>query len=306
MEQGSLGPWCAANLGEVPVREFFRVRHLSLVVGVELAGGDRVVVKIREPAPRLDACTEVQRRLFERGFPCPEPLTAVCAYRDDDRLMVASAERYVPGGTHRPASGRDSLPYAVSLHALVVGARGAVEPAELVPSPPWAAWNHREGGLFPWPDDLDVDLNSVTGRPGWIDDAAERARDRLAAHVAPVVVGHGDLLGPNLRWSGNELLVVHDWDSAFADTEAAVVGFCAATYPTFAPGEEATIEETARFLDVYQESAGRAFTAEEIECAWAAGVWQRAFDAAKQHAAGGPPRSLDETAATDRLRLAGY
>lgn len=53
-----------------------------------------------------------------------------------------------------------------------------------------------------------------------------RARDRLRAGVPGAVIGHCDRLASNLRWNGDELLVVHDWDSTAADSEAVLVGWC--------------------------------------------------------------------------------
>jgi thiamine kinase-like enzyme len=52
--------------------------------------------------------------------------------------------------------------------------------------------------------------------PGWIDGAGYRARDRLQAGASEAVIGHCDWLAGNLRWSGGDLLVVHDWDSVTA------------------------------------------------------------------------------------------
>ena len=71
------------------------------------------------------------------------------------------------------------------------------------------------------------------------------------------VIGHCDWLADNLRWKGDELLVVHDWDSAVADSEAVLVGFAAALYSTVSPDELATVEETDRFLDAYCDARGR-------------------------------------------------
>ncbi|HEY2306471.1 MAG TPA: hypothetical protein VGI05_11380, partial [Streptosporangiaceae bacterium] len=45
---------------------------------------------------------------------------------------------------------------------------------------------------------------------------ARRARDRLRASESEAVIGHCDWLAGNLRWSGDALLVVHDWDSMTA------------------------------------------------------------------------------------------
>ena len=48
--------------------------HLSRVYGVRLVDGRDVMVKTRPASPRLAACTQVQRWLWEAGFPAPQPL----------------------------------------------------------------------------------------------------------------------------------------------------------------------------------------------------------------------------------------
>ncbi len=172
------------------------------------------------------------------------------------------------------------------------------------PAPSWAAWNHDEDGLWPCPENHEADLNEVAG-PEWIDDAGRRARDRLRAGDSEPVIGHCDWLAGNLRWSGDALLVVHDWDSMIVDSEAVLVGFAAALYSTGSVDELATVEDTERFLDAYCHARGRDFSADERERSWAAGVWTRAYDAKYQHTVGQPITSLSESEARERLRRSG-
>jgi hypothetical protein len=140
--------------------------------------------------------------------------------------------------------------------------------------------------------------------PEWIDDAGRRARDRLQAGASDAVIGHCDWLAGNLRWSGDNLLVVHDWDSVTADSEAVLAGFAAALYSTVSVKQLATVEETQRFLVAYRDARGRELSADEVERSWAAGVWTRAYDAKCQHAVGQPVVSLSENEARERLRRA--
>jgi hypothetical protein len=174
----------------------------------------------------------------------------------------------------------------------------------LDPPPSWAAWNHAGAGLWPHPGDSDVNLNEVAG-PAWIDDTGRRARDRLRAGASEAVIGHCDWLAANLRWNGDKLLVVHDWDSVTADGEAVLVGFAAALYSTASVKELANVEDTERFLVAYRDAHGRELSADELGRSWAAGVWTRAYDAKYQHAVGQPVLSLTENAARERLRRAG-
>ena len=85
----------------------------------------------------------------------------------------------------------------------------------------------------------------------------------------------GDWLAANLRWNGDKLLVVHDWDSVTADSESVLAGFAAALYSTVSMKQLATVEETQRFLVAYRDAHGRELSADELERSWAAGVWTR-------------------------------
>ena len=241
--------------------------------------------------------------MFLAGYPCPEPLTGAAAFGDD----VATAEAYVPGGAVFPSGDHPARAFAEAFAWLIWLAPRPAEVPTLDPAPSWAAWNHAGGGLWPCPEDLDVSLNEVAGAE-WIDDAGRWARDRLRAGESEAVIGHCDWLAGNLRWSGDALLVVHDWDSVTADSEAVLAGFAAALWrPDPAGSAEglATVEDTERFLVAYCHARGREFSAGELQRSWAAGVWTRAYDAKCQHAAGEPITSLSENEARERLRRTG-
>ena len=257
-------------------------------------------MKVRPASPRIAACVEIQRRVFEAGYPCPRPLTAAVPFGDD----IATAEAYVPGGAKFPSGEDPGRRFAEAFAWLMTLVPEPGEVPALDPPPSWAAWDHAENGLWPCPEDGEVNLNEVAG-PQWIDDAGRRARDRLRAGGSEAVIGHCDWLAGNLRWSGDALLVVHDWDSMTADSEAVLTGFAAALYSTVSDDTLATVEDTERFLVGYCQARGREFTPAELERSWAAGVWTRAYDARYQHAVGQPVTSLSEDEARERLRRTG-
>jgi hypothetical protein len=291
----SLAAWCDLHLGSPAAGNLFWGGHLACVIGTRLADGREVVVKVRPAAPRTAACTEVQRCLFESGYPCPQPLAGPAPLDGYE----ATAEAHVPGGSVLPDSGRAARPFAAALAQLVDLAPRPEQLSSLAPAPAWTAWNHDQGGLWPWPDDQDVDLNEVYG-PGWIDAAGQAAWQRLQEGQDRAVIGHGDWFTDNLRWHGNRLLVAFDWDSLIADSEAVIAGLAAAIYPALA-----TVTETRDFLTAYAAARGRPFSPGELQRCWAAGVWTRAFDAKKQHAARQPVISLTQGEAHERLRRAG-
>jgi phosphotransferase family enzyme len=297
VDAASLAAWCERHLGSPAGSELFRTGHLACVIGVRLADGREVVVRVRPAASRLAVCAEVQRLLFDSGYPCPRPLAGPAPLADN----AATAESYLPGGAMLPDSGRVAQPFAAALAHLVRLAPRPGQVSSLAPAPPWAAWNHGQGGLWPWPEDLDVDLNQAEG-PGWIDAAGRDARQRLQEDQGRAVIGHGDWITDNLRWHGDRLLVAYDWDSLIADSEAVIAGLAAAGYLYPTPP---TVTETSEFLDAYATARGRPFSPGERQRCWAAGVWTRAYDAKNEHAAGQPVTCLTRDEAHERLRRAG-
>ena len=294
-----LATWCRAHLGSPPVRELFRSGWLSAVVAVELADGRQVVIKVRPADDRLAACVEVQRHLHSVGYPCPEPLVGP----EPLGSLLATAEALVEGGDAEPTSGRDPAPYAEALADLVRLAKGSVDPSMLQPSPPWVRWAHQEGPIWPLPDDFNGSLNVDIG-PHWLDEAGRRARAALAAGSGPLAIGHCDWYTGNLRWKGNQLHVVHDWDSVIADREAVITGFASAVFCTGDAGSDPDVDESKAFLHAYEQASGRPFSANELADAWAAGLWIRAYDAKKQAVKGEAMKSLTEGEAAERLRRA--
>lgn len=297
LDDALLADWCLRHLDAPLARVIFRSGHVSEVVGVELSSGLHVVVKARPFQPRIAGCLRVQAELASVGFPCPQPLTVATRVRD----LTISAETAAPGG--RALSPDDgAAPYAALLVRLIRFAPSPTTVPELAPSPPWTGWDHP--GLRLWPD-LDEhghDLNLVAG-PEWIDDAARRVRERLTSRTRPVCIGHGDWESQNIRWTGRDPLVVHDWDSVIAQPETAIVGLAAAVWPREGrPDQTASVAQTADFIATYQHLAGREWGSSEIRDAWAAGLWVRLFDAKQEVADGGGPQ-LDRLASDIYERL---
>jgi hypothetical protein len=291
-----LAAWCSSYLGSAPVRSLFTAGHLSLVAGLRLADGRAVVVKVREARPSLAACAAIQASLWEAGFTCPRPLTGPHPLGG----YAASAEELVDGGeildpTVEGAAAR----YAGLLAELVRLAPAEVEPFA---PPPWADGAHPGSALWPAPDDVEGDLNADP-EPRWVDEIGAAVRARLCAARLPLVVGHADWEAQNLRWRDGQPWMVHDWDSAALLPEAALAGHAAAVWSAGSLAGEPDVARSQEFLDGYQRAAGRAFTVEEREVAWAAGLWTRAFNVKKWYRDG--YRGLSPEQARARLRRAG-
>lgn len=292
--------WCERHLGASPRAQLFRTGHLSEVIGITLEGGRSIVIKVRPSSPRLSAVAAVQRHLHANGFRCPELLAGPAPLGS----KMATAERLVPGRGN-PPSPVPAEPTAGLLAALVEAAPAADAHPDLVVPPPWVAWDNGNGRLWPWPDDLDIDLNEHHG-PSWIDEGAERVRHRLAAALSPPTIGHLDWEAQNLVWDADEPVLAHDWDSLAIRPESTVVGAAAAVYPSFGTVVFASIDQTEAFLSAY--AAIRPLSGDEVEEAWAAGAWVLAYNAKKETLGGGGGGAYIDRAKReleDRLRRAG-
>jgi hypothetical protein len=284
-DEAALHGWCVRWLGAAPADVLFRRGHLSVVFGLRLADGRQVVVKIRPAAERIAGCVAAQRYLFEAGFPCPRPLAGPAPLGDGS----ATAEELVPGGGALAEEAGDAhgLPAALLVDLVRLAPHPSVLPS-LDPAPPWVGWAHGGPGIWPRPDDLDLDMNDHPGPP-WIDETASRLRERLAVVDEPVVVGHLDWESHNIRWRGHTPLAVDDWDSVATMCEPAVAGAAATVYPSSPDGRivAATVDQTGAFLDSYQRVRGTRWPPRVLEVCWAAGLWVLTYNAKKETLGGG-------------------
>ena len=296
----ALADWCTRWLGAPPAAELFGTGNLSTVKGLRLADGREVVVKVRPSMPRLAGCAVVHRALWRVGFPCPEPLVDLQPLDG----YAASAEALVPDFAEPPDGGLAALS-AAGLARLEELAPGPRSVPSLTPSPSWVGWDHSEPGLWPTSDDVDADLNAYPELQ-WLDRVAAAVRDSLRASAGDPVIGHGDWHPDNLRWQGPKLIAVHDWDSVISQPEPAIAGFAAVSFLGIdPPAPLASVEDSAAFLDAYQQARGCRWTSEDCAAFWAAGLWQRALDAKTHSLDGDPEQILTRHEARARLYRAG-
>jgi Ser/Thr protein kinase RdoA (MazF antagonist) len=216
---------------------------------------------------------------------------------------VITAEELVDGGEYVEGTSETAHLFAAPLARLVSDCTSYHILGTLLPAPPWLGWNHGGAGIWPAPDDLDVDLNDYT-HPH-LDSIAERVGRLLCDSPLPPVIGHADWHPGNLRWDGNRLAVAYDWDSLALLPEAAIAGGASVLY-TQNSRAAASAEESAAFLDAYARARGQVWSAEEAQVFWAAGLWNLAFDAKKQTLDGiGGSLAALERGADRRLELAG-
>ena len=308
MDQDDLGvssevaAWVTRRLGSAPAVTLFEVAHLSVVTALRLEDGRELVVKTRRGLRRARACVAGQAALHADGFACPRPLTAV----EEVGGLAVHAESYVPGGGHLVGTGPEVTDaFAVLLADLIARARrlGVPRPE---PAPLWLAWDHPGPGSWPALEEPPPHPHAVDGAE-WLTEVVTRLRRRLDSVNLDEVVGHGDWENQNMAWdSPGQIRVVHDWDSLTTRPEAALAGAAAATFATGDQPVLAPLDASERFLATYQQATGRSFTKEEVQVAWAAGLWLAVHNARMELLYDRQPVVLQAVAAQadERLRRA--
>ena len=269
-------------MGDEPVSVLFQLQQISTVFGLRLAGGRDVVVKARADDGRAVSCVAAQARLAERGFPCARPLTPVVGVGS----LAVHAEEFRPGGEVLHGDSPDVAVRYAEVFARLMAELADVTVAPPLPNPRWVRWDHTDSGVWPAIDFLDDRDQSAV--PAYVVDTAERARGRILAAGLPCVLGHADFEAQNLRWHGQQVWAVHDWDSLAWQPEAALVGAASGAFASAGPPTLAPIESSEAFLVAYQDIRGRLFTAVEQEIAWAASLWPAAHNARGKHCTATP------------------
>ena len=292
--------WCLDHLGGEPADVLFQLQQVSMVFGLRLAGGRDVVVKARADDGRAVSCVAAQAQLAERGFPCARPLTPVAGVGS----LAVHAEEFRPGGEVLPGDSPDAIVRYAEVFARLMAELAGVTVAPPLPNPPWVRWDHTDSGVWPAIGFLDNRDQSVV--PAFVVEVAERARGRILAAGLPCALGHADFEAQNLRWHGQQVWAVHDWDSLAWQPEAALAGAASGSFASGGPPTLAPVDSSEAFLGAYQDLRGRLFTAVEQEIAWAASLWMAAYNAREQALHGDAPVGGDalRAQAAERLRRA--
>lgn len=296
--------FCIRELGELAVGGLFYAASVGCVLGVELESGDAVVIKAyqgRWRKPFLGAVQEAQQLLALGGIPCPSPVLPPAQLRPP-RPNLAVVESWVADPGTRPGG---------SAAARRVSAAGLARQISLCLRLPDIDRFSRHplhsegGGLYGTPHSPLFDFERTGAGAEWIDDLARRAKIVRDRDTGPLVVAHTDWSARNVRFDGDRLFAVYDWDSLALVKEATALGQAAMTWSVTAdPGgtEFPDLDSILGYLADYEQTRNRSFNAEQLGAARAAAVYLLAYTARCEHslALQGVARA-DQDAA--RLRL---
>lgn len=273
----------------------FRAGRTDAAWGLRLDDGTDVVAKVhRSPAEQLAALQtthDAMTHLHRAGFPCPRPLSPPALV--DGR--VVTVQTLLEDGETRDGTTPSARAAMCAAHAEHIELLASFTSRVAVGAgPPWTRWRD---GTWPSTHDDAVDVTSdvtgaltgglpgalpgdLAGAPGWqwLTDQARAACTELgelvrAGTAGPVVVGHADWYAGNLRFAGDRVVGVFDWE-LLADAEAVVVGLFAGGYLR---DDAPTPEQVVAYLDGYDRH--RPLRGAVRRAALAAARWMLGFNA---------------------------
>ena len=275
-----LDRYLARELSSPLAETLFRAGRIDAVWAVRTGDERKIIVKAhRQPVDLMArrTTTAAQRLLADAGFPCPQPVSGP----DEFEGLVLSAETLMTAG--RPGSGRHpsvrrSIAAGLAEHVEILRGHPELTP-QVGPGPAWCQY---QSGPWPTPHDPIFDFRTTPDGYSWLDSFARTAADRLirSAHDDPIVIGHADWYGGNLRFDGDRLVAAFDWDLV-ADTEPVIAGFSAAAY-TDNGGDESDLaspDDVVAFLTDYEAATSRPFSKSDQRTAAAAASWALAYNA---------------------------
>jgi len=112
----------------------------------------------------------------------------------------------------------------------------------------------------PIPHDARFDFERTTQGAEWIDALAVRAKGQLHGSR---VLGHCDWRAENMRFLGDEVVAVYDWDSVCCVSEPQLVGSAAHYFTSYSTVEGRrqlpSLDEALAFIDDYEAARGIEF-----------------------------------------------
>jgi hypothetical protein len=256
------------ELGERIARWLFCQASTGLVFGVALVDGTRIVIKtLPSWTDRrfLHHARIAQSAMVERGFPGPEPLSAVLhcgrGYAVIDTML---SPRHTKIGSRRET--REALAFGLHEFAVAIADQRMSKSKHrrlIDADSPWAL---REGQNTPFrPRDERL----------WLSNLAWKARERMSDD-RPHVLVHTDWRIENVLVSAGRIVAIYDWDSLGHVSETSIVGQAAMFHPIHwrTRHRVATPFGFTSFVDSYEQARGARFSRDERESIAGWGVYR--------------------------------
>lgn len=277
--QALCGHWLSSDLEEV----LFCTLGVGATFGLRLRDGRRVALKAHPPGTSPDflrAARKVQEHSRRRGFPAPGSILGPVPFGNGLATVDELLEQGELAGGQDPAVRRlmaRTLNRLIELSNEVSGVEAL--------SQGWN-WPARDE-LWPPPHNALFDFGATAAGAGWIDEMAANAKGSVDEFRGPVVIGHADWSVDQMRFEGNEVGAVYDWDSLRFDKEVVFVGIAASNFAATwhkEPPNPPTPEEAKLFVADFEAARTEPFSEGERGAIFAAAVYAIAYIARCEHA----------------------
>ncbi len=260
----SVYDFCEVELGQQPAEALFFFSSVGVVFGLRMPDGRRLVIKVHRPERSHSFLTQmgkVQQYLAAQGYPCPRPVAAPRSLASGIATIDELIDEGIPRDAHEPVI-RSALAVALFQHIHLLHMVEQIG-IDLTPFDLRLPLNV----LWPKPHNALFDFEATQEGAEWIDACAWRVKHVLEQDDQPSVLAHGDFSANQMRFAGDQLLIVYDWDSLVLRSELVSVGKTAASFTyTEQPGipnSGTTKEDTQAFLAEYEAARQQPFSASE-------------------------------------------
>jgi hypothetical protein len=265
---------------DAPVADWlWYVRSVACVAGARLADGREVVVRAFQPTVRpafLEGVIRVQSHLADEGFPTARPLSGPLE-RD---WGLGRVETFLADPGARTL-GPETMSTSAAGLATLVELAAEVDPSGLELHPMVAGEQ-----LYPTPHSPIFDFARTSAGAEWIDAIAAPAKAAMEADHTRAV-SHGDWSARNVRFAGDRIVAVFDFESLERTAESTALGVAAATWRSLGEGDDPIAparEEIERYLELYERARSGPLTATQRRAARGMAVYALAYTARCEHA----------------------
>jgi Ser/Thr protein kinase RdoA (MazF antagonist) len=215
----ALATFCPVRLGSGVEGTFFCELSVGAAFGLRPRDGRRVMLKVHPPDWSyrfLEAVCRVQRHLFSRGFPCPEPIAGPLLFGGGFATVEAFVDDGKPADAHEPEIRRSMAHALARLIGLAADGLDAQALLQAWKPPP-------DRGQWPVPHNALFDFEATSAGTECIHEISSKARKILDNPPGKMVVGHADWSAKHFRFEEGRVCVIYDWDSPRLDMEINLV-----------------------------------------------------------------------------------
>ncbi len=254
----SIEHYLANSLKARPTSLLFFELSISAVFGFTLSNDEKVVVKLFPEeifSEHIKTVIKMQSYLFEKGFPCPKPLT------DCERLCnaIAFVERLTEEGRFEdcllPERVQELAREQVRLHSLLKEVKHDGLKEHIIPTE--RLWPLHLSEFYEFKENNNAEP---------IDKIALAAKHKVTRQRGALIVGHSDWSAKCTRFTGNRLTAAFDWYSLVAEDERILLGSTAASFwntPYLDQQEPPTISLMEDYIRAYETAAGKEFSQDD-------------------------------------------